>query len=690
VVQYSPDGGASWQALTSDLAADPRSATTSVDLDLTTVPGSDPSSLVRVVASDGFRTTLVTSAPFTVSDRQPTPYISEPVAGRQVSAGDAVWLRGGARDPEDEEIIPAALTWSLDGSTVGVGSEVVLEGLAPGSYSVTLEAADSSAQTASADRQLDIAPLEVPELGGAPKLDGFCDDPAWAGAVRIELAEYSDGTAGTVHLLRSPSALYACFTGLDPGSGPTSFVSVRVDVDHSQDTYAQNDDVAFLVDQAGRPYTRSGNGSGGFGGVGPGGLRARVSANDVVWSAELEIDSAAIGGWNHLIGLAVGHYWIDAQGDDCHWPHAGVWNRPSTWATTTLGSLPTIDALEPSALTAGSSASWITVSGSGFDSDAVVTVDGSSVSTSFVGARELEAYLSSSALATAGSLDIAVVNPATADVPSNTVPLPVRNPQPSITNLAPGSVPAGDPGFILTVNGDAFVPGATVLWEGEPLGTTYHSPGQLSASVPSDEIADGRYVEVSVRNPEPSPAHAEAERFRVVPDLPTADLEPVLACESAPFIEVPIILDRPVVVAAKVLVTTVDSGATGGSDYETVSQWVTIPAGSAAATAEIPLIDDSETEGPESFRVEVVAVEGVLLGTQWWTTVGIRDQDGSGAIPGDVDGTCALDAGDLAELTRVVTDPTYVPLGNPDCTSTGEPWESAEIPCVNDWVFRGL
>ena len=108
------------------------------------------------------------------------------------------------------------------------------------------------------------------------------------------------------------------------------------------DDLAQSTDYAFFVGEDGGYFTYAGDGSGGFGDAGPGGLQAAVSAYTYTWSAELRIETAMLDGWDHVVGMNAGHYWMASQGDDYVWPYASDWNHPDTWATTMLGQGPTI------------------------------------------------------------------------------------------------------------------------------------------------------------------------------------------------------------------------------------------------------------------------------------------------------------------------------------------------------------
>jgi uncharacterized protein (TIGR03437 family) len=72
---------------------------------------------------------------------------------------------------------------------------------------------------------------------------------------------------------------------------------------------------------------------------------------------------------------------------------------------------------------------------------------------------------------------------------------------PSISSLSPGSVQEGGSDFMLTVNGAHFQSGATVLFNGNSLATTFVSPTQLTAVVPAGLIAHAGVAQVTVSAP---------------------------------------------------------------------------------------------------------------------------------------------------------------------------------------------
>jgi hypothetical protein len=76
------------------------------------------------------------------------------------------------------------------------------------------------------------------------------------------------------------------------------------------------------------------------------------------------------------------------------------------------------------------------------------------------------------------------------------------SPAPFITSLSPSPITtAGSAAFTLTVNGSNFGTGATVLWNGSGLATTWVSATQLAASVPAAAIASPGTVAITVANP---------------------------------------------------------------------------------------------------------------------------------------------------------------------------------------------
>jgi VCBS repeat-containing protein len=88
------------------------------------------------------------------------------------------------------------------------------------------------------------------------------------------------------------------------------------------------------------------------------------------------------------------------------------------------------------------------------------------------------------------------------------------NLQPFLTSISP-STGTADAAFTLTVNGTNFVSGATVLWNGTPLPTTFVNSTQLTAAVPAGDLATSGTFPVKVANPSPGGATSNALSFTV-------------------------------------------------------------------------------------------------------------------------------------------------------------------------------
>lgn len=73
---------------------------------------------------------------------------------------------------------------------------------------------------------------------------------------------------------------------------------------------------------------------------------------------------------------------------------------------------------------------------------------------------------------------------------------------PAIRSLTQGSASAGGGPFVLGVNGDNFLPGAVVRFNGFDRETTQLDPGELSATILAEDIANQGQYPITVRNPD--------------------------------------------------------------------------------------------------------------------------------------------------------------------------------------------
>ena len=517
MIQYSPDNGAHWQTLVSDVPTLPTQSQKLKLSNANAIPASSgATALIRVLASDGYHTGLATSQLFTVLNRQPVPTIFTPSDQQSFKADAVVNLRGRAHDAEDGGLLPSALSWSIDGLAINSGSEIVAPSLAAGDHVVVLSARDSLSATATTSATLHIAPLDIP-LTDAPTLNGQCDDPAYANATTVSLASYGNSEQATAQLLRSVDALWVCFSGLKQGTQPvTDTVGVLVDVDTSRHAQAQSDDLAFFVGEDGGHFTQQGDGAGGLV-DGSSGLQAQVKSDTGTWQAELRIDASDVGGWDHLVGLAFGHFAVSAANDDYLWPQAAKTAKPTTWASAALGFQPQIHSLAPYTATVGSLAFTLTINGDHLVAGTTLRWAGVPVATTFISNTQLSATISSTLLSSAGTPQLTLRNPAPSNFDSAADHFLLLNGAPMITQLSPASTQAPSNSLLLTVKGSNFVNGARLLWNGELLAATFVNSTQLTVQLPPGLLTQGEVIGIVVQNPSPALALSNTAVFTVQP-----------------------------------------------------------------------------------------------------------------------------------------------------------------------------
>jgi len=116
----------------------------------------------------------------------------------------------------------------------------------------------------------------------------------------------------------------------------------------------------------------------------------------------------------------------------------------STGSFTVTLPAPTVAGLAPATAGAGSAAFALTVNGTGFISGSVVDFNSVALATTFVSATQLTAAVPASAIATAGTYNVTVVNPTAAQGgTSAAATFTVTTPAPTIASFTPASGPVG-------------------------------------------------------------------------------------------------------------------------------------------------------------------------------------------------------------------------------------------------------
>lgn len=140
-IEYSNDG-TNFEMISTLLSGE------SYELDTSLLPGSTTAS-IRIIATDGYNTTVVNSAEFEVTTKSPDPTIMSPDANSGAPIGAPVSFEGEAYDLEDRNIPEEMLTWSSDiDGALGTGVGFSTTQLSAGTHTITLSATDSNDNTA--------------------------------------------------------------------------------------------------------------------------------------------------------------------------------------------------------------------------------------------------------------------------------------------------------------------------------------------------------------------------------------------------------------------------------------------------------------------------------------------------------------------------------------------------------------
>ena len=110
------------------------------------------------------------------------------------------------------------------------------------------------------------------------------------------------------------------------------------------------------------------------------------------------------------------------------------------------------------------------------------------------------------------------------------------------------------------------------------------------------------------------------------PDLPDLTIDDVSVAEDAGNAEFTVTADTPSTIEITVVYATADESATTGDDYTATTGTLTIRAGQPSATFEVPVIDDSDPEGDETFAVNLSNAQGATIrGGQARGTIKLND-----------------------------------------------------------------
>jgi trimeric autotransporter adhesin len=168
-----------------------------------------------------------------------------------------------------------------------------------------------------------------------------------------------------------------------------------------------------------------------------------------------------------------------------------------------VNATPAIASLTPPTVDAGSIGATITINGTGFIASSVAQWNHNSRTTTFVNGTQLQVALTAADLASGGTGQITVTNPAPGGGASGALALTVNNPMPAVTGISPGSITTLAAGAVLTLNGSGFVTASVVMWNGATHSSTFVSPTQLQITLTTADVATAGSSQIVVVNPAP-------------------------------------------------------------------------------------------------------------------------------------------------------------------------------------------
>jgi hypothetical protein len=206
----------------------------------------------------------------------------------------------------------------------------------------------------------------------------------------------------------------------------------------------------------------------------------------------------------------------------CGCTGGGSASTPTNTEQTTPQNNPTpaISSISPSSAPVGASSVTVTITGTGFVQGATVNWNQSSRQTTFVSSTQLQVSVTAADLASAGTAQIAVVNPSPGGGTSSAAAFTIDNPAPSITSLSQTSILAGTTSTTLTITGSGFVAASTTQWNQSSRPTTFVSSTQLQMTLTAADLAVGGVAQVTIANPGPGGGVSSAATFTIDNPVP--------------------------------------------------------------------------------------------------------------------------------------------------------------------------
>jgi hypothetical protein len=161
MILYSPDEGANWYPVASELSE------YEYTVEVSRLPGGTGGKVLLIV-SDGFHTVQAQSGgTFTVPHPAPIVVIDTPADGQSFLINEWINMSGSASDASGAAAGDFTYVWSIDGEVVDAGSETGILS-EEGNHTITLTAYDDLGNYAEDSVQINLAPVSAPHVPNNP------------------------------------------------------------------------------------------------------------------------------------------------------------------------------------------------------------------------------------------------------------------------------------------------------------------------------------------------------------------------------------------------------------------------------------------------------------------------------------------------------------------------------------------
>jgi hypothetical protein len=179
-------------------------------------------------------------------------------------------------------------------------------------------------------------------------------------------------------------------------------------------------------------------------------------------------------------------------------------------------SQPVLTSVTPTDVLAGSPATELTLTGSGFLSGASeVTLNNAAVAVASITPTQMKVLCPANLLASSGNVAVRVVNPSPGGGQSASVNVAVKNATPVITSVTSAPIFVGNGDTQITINGSGFMAASLVQANGSNMLATFVGATQMTATLPQTLFASQRSIAITVVNPAPGGGTSNASQINV-------------------------------------------------------------------------------------------------------------------------------------------------------------------------------